>query len=92
MFVLNLTIAVMLLKYDEFAEEESSDEGRQELVEYAEQIGLPYRFIDFILEQDGIQISQKGLKLLKNSASDDGSFWASLIKTDVKPDTKHCYY
>lgn len=36
MFVLNLTIAVMLLKYDEFAEAEGDAENDQELQEYGE--------------------------------------------------------
>lgn len=92
MFVLNLTIAVMLLKYDEFSNsDEGQDDKDQELIEYAEQIGLPYRFIDFILEHDGIQISQKGLKMLQRQSSDD-DFWTKLIYSDQKPDEEDCYY
>jgi hypothetical protein len=50
MFVLNLTIAVMLLKYDEFEQQNESDEKDKDVREYAESIGLPFKFIDFVLD------------------------------------------
>ena len=65
-FVLNLTIAVMLLKYEEFDKSEKGSTHLQDLHEYGEKIGLPYRFIEFIIEQDNLQVSPKGLKILKN--------------------------
>jgi len=53
-FVLNLTIAVMLLKYEELDKSEKSSKHLQDLHEYGEQIGLPESFIEFIIEQDAI--------------------------------------
>lgn len=49
-FVLNLTIAVMLLKYEDFDKSEKGSVHLEELHEYGQQIGLPFRFIDFIIE------------------------------------------
>jgi hypothetical protein len=64
-FVLNLTIAVMLLKYEEYDKEnQDCSEHMQELHEYGEKIGLPLRFTEFLIDQDNIQISLKGLKVL----------------------------
>jgi len=63
-FVLNLTIAVMLLKYEEFDKSEKSSTHVQDLHEHGEQIGLPFKFVEFLIEQDNIQISQSGLKML----------------------------
>ena len=57
---------VMLLKYEEFDKTEKSSTHLQDLHEYGEKIGLPYKFVDFIIEQDNLQVSQKGLKILKN--------------------------
>lgn len=64
MFVLNLTIAVMLLKYEEFDKSEKNSTHIQDLKEHGENIGLPFQFVDFILEQDNLSISQSGLKIL----------------------------
>lgn len=38
----------------------------QELYEYGEKIGLPLRFTEFLIDQDNIQISLKGLKVLQS--------------------------
>jgi len=65
-FVLNLTIAVMLLKYEDFDKSEKGSTHMEELHEYGKEIGLPDRFVEFIIEQDSINISQKGLRILKN--------------------------
>lgn len=91
MFVLNLTIAVMLLKYDEFESQNESDDKDQDLREYAEGVGLPFKFIDFVLEQDNLHISQKGAKLLV-SKSDNSDFWRGMLISDVRPDAEDWYY
>lgn len=49
-FVLNLTIAVMLLKYEEFDKSEKSSTHVQDLHEHGEQIGLPFKFVEFLIE------------------------------------------
>ena len=59
-FVLNLTIAVMLLKYEEADQSEKSSTHVQELYQYGEQIGLPVKFVDFLINQDNLSISSKG--------------------------------
>jgi tRNA C32,U32 (ribose-2'-O)-methylase TrmJ len=64
-FVLNLTIAVMLLKYEEFDKSEEGSTHLEELQDFGEQIGLPARFIEFLIEQDNINISKKGLRVLQ---------------------------
>jgi len=56
----------MLLKYEEFDKSEKSSTHLEELHQYGAQIGLPDRFTEFIIEQDCITISQKGLKVLKS--------------------------
>jgi len=89
-FVLNLTIAVMLLKYEELDKSEKGSSHLHELQEYGEQIGLPERFIDFIIDQDNIQISQKGLKILKRQKQE--SIWKQLIKSTVTFDADDRYY
>ena len=91
MFVLNLTIAVMLLKYDELNEENDESEQILELREMGEEIGLPFKFIDFIIETDNIGISNKGLKMLAKSEAKE-SFWETLLSSDQKPDDEHWYY
>jgi hypothetical protein len=68
-FVLNLTIAVMLLKYEELDKSEKSSEHLEDLRVYGNEIGengLPPDFTEFIIEQDNINISPKGMKILKN--------------------------
>lgn len=66
-FVLNLTIAVMLLKYEEFDKSEKQEDSGDDLAVYGEEIGLPFEFVEFILEQDNLTISKKGMKILKNA-------------------------
>lgn len=65
-FVLNLTIAVMLLKYDEESEEarkdlDDSEEQAvdNELIEYGQEINLPEQLIEFLIEEDNLNISKK---------------------------------
>lgn len=89
-FVLNLTIAVMLLKYEEFDKQEKGSTHIQELHEHGEQIGLPFKFVEFIIEQDNISISQTGLKLLKKKKQE--SLWSQLTKSSVTFDKDDSYY
>jgi hypothetical protein len=103
-FVLNLTIAVMLLKYEELDKSEKSSTHLEELRVYGNQIGkdgLPESFTNFIIDQDNIQISAKGLKILKNQKQEDNS-WRQMIKSSAtfeetdnyykNPVTRACFY
>lgn len=89
-FVLNLTIAVMLLKYEEFDKSEKSSTHIQDLHEHGEQIGLPFKFVEFLIEQDNIAISTSGMKMLKKRKQE--SLWSQLIKSTVTFDSNDSYY
>ena len=92
-FVLNLTIAVMLLKYEELDKSEKSSEHLEDLRVYGNEIGeegLPSSFTEFIIEQDNINISPKGLKILKNQKQDNS--WRTLIKSTATFDPEDGYY
>lgn len=92
-FVLNLTIAVMLLKYDELDKSEKSSSHLEELRVYGKQIGqdgLPEKFTEFIIDQDNIQISAKGLKILKNQKEE--SFWTKMTRSSATFDDEDSYY
>jgi hypothetical protein len=64
-FVLNLTIAVMLLKYEEFDKSEKNTTHFQDLAEYGEGVGLPDKFVEFVIEQDTLSVSPAGLAMVK---------------------------
>lgn len=49
-FVLNLTIAVMLIKYEEYDKSEKSSTHVQDLYEYGEKIKLPMKFVEFVID------------------------------------------
>jgi hypothetical protein len=66
LFILNLTIAVMLLKHEELDKSGNSSAHLDDLVELGKEIKLPELFVEFLIEQEGISISQKGLKILKS--------------------------
>jgi hypothetical protein len=82
----------MLLKYEE-ADNAQDSSHDQELVDYGEKdIGLPISFIDFLLEQDNLQISAKAAKLIKNQKRDT-NFWKNLVISEPDPETlKSKYY
>ena len=92
-FVLNLTIAVMLIKYEELDKSEKSSEHLEDLRVYGNEIGeegLPEAFTEFIIEQDNINISPKGMKILKNQVEDNS--WRKLIKVTATFDPDDGYY
>ena len=53
-FVLNLTIAVMLLKYEEFDQKDSNSDHSKELSEYGQRVGIPMNLVEFLIDQDNI--------------------------------------
>lgn len=58
-FLLNLTIAVMLMKYEEF-DKSSMDNGyNMELLELGRSIDLDDNLSRFLIKQNNIQIHQK---------------------------------
>jgi hypothetical protein len=83
----------MLLKYEELDKSEKSSEHLEDLRVYGNEIGengLPPDFTEFIIEQDNINISPKGMKILKNQKEDNS--WRSLIKSTATFDPEDGYY
>ena len=83
----------MLLKYEELDKTEKSSEHLEDLRVYGSEIGeegLPPSFTEFIIEQDNINISAKGLKILKNQKLDNS--WRTLIKSTATFDPADGYY
>jgi hypothetical protein len=59
----------MLLKYEELDKSEKGSEHLEDLRVCGNEIGedgLPPAFTEFIIDQDNINISPKGMKILKN--------------------------
>jgi hypothetical protein len=53
LFILNLTIAVMLLKYEDIDKSTKSTD-MDELYDHGKSFNLPTNFVDFLIEKDGI--------------------------------------
>lgn len=70
-FLLNLTIAVMLMKYEELDKSSANSKHNQDLENLGKDIGLPIKLISFLISQDAIQIQSGAIKLLK---TEDGFF------------------
>jgi len=60
-FLLNLTIAVMLNKYEELDKSEHDSKHKNELRELGDSMGLPRALTDFIIDQDNVGLA-KGAK------------------------------
>lgn len=83
----------MLIKYEELDKSEKSSEHLEDLRVYGNEIGeegLPEAFTEFIIEQDNINISPKGMKILKNQVEDNS--WRKLIKVTATFDPDDGYY
>jgi len=57
LFILNLAIAVMLLKHEELDKSGNSSAHLEDLYELGKEIKLPENFVEFLIEQEGISIS-----------------------------------
>lgn len=64
-FLLNLTIAVMLMKYEELDKNQSNSKHKEELRQLGISINLPQPLIGFLIKQDNIQLSSHARKMLK---------------------------
>ena len=58
-FLLNLTIAVMLMKYEELDKDQSDSKHKEELRQIGIQFKLPPKLIEFLIKQDSIQLSNQ---------------------------------
>jgi hypothetical protein len=69
-FLLNLTIAVMLMKYEELDKNQSANSKHQEeLKQIGQEIKLPIALTHFLIQQDSIQIQSGAGKMLKDEDS-----------------------
>jgi hypothetical protein len=57
-FVLQLTIAVMLNKYEEILVTEQNSNFRTELIQYGQKLKLPLELVEFIVEHNNVGVSK----------------------------------
>ena len=75
-FLLNLTIAVMLMKYEELDKSTSNSKHNQDLRQLGLEImPLQPELIKFLINTDSIQIQREALSLLRT----EDSFWKQLF-------------
>lgn len=93
-FLLNLTIAVMLMKYQELDQENFANSSiLQELREFARENYIPNAICEFLIQEQSIQINKDNPEIKKYFESNDTSFMQQLLmpKT-LKFDKDDCYY
>lgn len=56
-FLLNLTIAVMLMKYEELDKKQTNSKHKEDLRQIGMSIKLPSPLIEFLINQNSIQLS-----------------------------------
>ena len=62
-FLLNLTIAVMLMEYENLDKNDSNSFHKQELKSLGREAGLPIKLTEFLISQSNLTIGKKGIKL-----------------------------
>ena len=88
-FLLNLTIAVMLMKYEELDKTQDNNKHSEELRQLGRAIRLPAPLIDFLIKQNGLQIASGASKILKQ---EDSFFKQLFAKKEAQVDTREPYY
>mgnify|MGYP002635290164 CR=1 FL=1 len=68
-FILNLTIAVMLMKYEDLDKKQSNSKHKEELRLLGESINLPAPLTMFLIKQESIQLSTQAKRMLKQEDS-----------------------
>ena len=66
-FLLNLTIAVMLMEYDKLDNSEDSSSHKETLRKMGKQAGLPLSLIDFLINSSNLTIGKKAKKIIEQS-------------------------
>lgn len=64
-FLLNLTIAVMLMQYDELEQKNSNSVHKTHLRAIGRDAGLPVPLVEFIVKQSNLAIGKAAKKKLK---------------------------
>jgi tRNA C32,U32 (ribose-2'-O)-methylase TrmJ len=68
-FLLNLTIAVMLMKYEELDRSQENSKHKEELRRLGESINLPKRLVEFMIKEDKIQLNDLTKRMLRQEDS-----------------------
>lgn len=88
-FLLNLTVAVMLMEYEELDKTDQNGTHKIQLQVMGTQSVLPPPLINFIIQQNSITISKKANKLLKQN---DQTLWQKIIFSPPVPDPRYNPY
>ena len=56
-FLLNLTIAVMLMKYEDLDKKQPNSKHKEELRQIGIKFKLPPRLVEFLIQQDSVQLT-----------------------------------
>ena len=91
-FLLNLTIAVMLMKYEELDKEHQNQDNNNELRYLGEHIALPKSLTNFLIEQDSIQINSEAKRILKKEDSFFKQLFAKKVLTLSEEDQRKRYF
>ena len=90
-FLLNLTIAVMLQKYEELGKTTGASKHKSELLEFGYAAGLPKELIEFLITQDNLTISKKQRGNKQEEQTDEYSFFKSFCYDVVKVPNERYY-
>lgn len=88
-FLLNLTIAVMLMKYEELDKTQKNSKHNEDLIQLGVSIKLPPELITFLINQGSIQIQSGASKMLRQ---EDSFFKQLFAKKKHQVDMSKSYY
>jgi len=81
-FLLNLTIAVMLMQYDELEQKNSNSVHKNQLRGLGRDADLPLPLVELIVKQSNLQIGKKAKKKLIELAKKEHTFCQKLLATE----------
>ena len=81
-FLLNLTIAVMLMQYDEIEQKNANSLHKTQLRAMGRDANLPVLLVEFIIKQSNLQIGKKAKKKLKELETQEKTFCQKLLATE----------
>ena len=81
-FLLNLTIAVMLMEYDQLEQKNDTSVHKKQLRAIGLDAGLPYALVEFIIKQSSLTIGKQGKKKLLEIAGKEKTLCQKLMTTE----------
>lgn len=81
-FLLNLTIAVMLMEYDELEQKNSNSVHKITLRNMGLDAGLPRLLVEFVVKQSNLTIGKKAKKKLTEIKQKELSLFQKLLATE----------